>query len=524
MIVNLAEGLDHFRQTVLAPQAARHGPDEVLFNNLSALARDFDLARTSGIFNPLPEEEPRESHDASRIRTIRSRLACLGYLGHDSGLPIIDLFLIRATKKFQQDAGLTEDGWVGRQTWQALQELVSFESPRHTTRWFAGNGPCPALERAIALRLQVLGLTDTLTFNEPAKLTAGLLHLQSVAAFLQLPGDLRPEVCPATISLLFDQDLLVEGLAAGHPLPNDLDHPLFSFAASVARVELWLAGYDVTPAGFQEKEFFRPTPQILLLRNDARLCTALTAYWQDHGKKEESPLLAQRFACEFPAFFRMIAAAIRTGKGLAATEKSAMISHLVAKQPEQLEIIWQTEQALNGQMWDGMGRTTGWLHNLQRQAGGKTVGIGRNISRLVYHQAMTAYDIARQALQAFPGQLDRLCQRELPGSDPRHIMMQHDRDLDFKVFINTCGDQEKINQFIATVTRTSRSFTATCRIIAVCMATLSSLIRQGRTTGWAGLILALLQVSGRITALGSQLPAGPDFPATSESNVLPPNG
>ncbi|MBU4262947.1 MAG: peptidoglycan-binding protein [Proteobacteria bacterium] len=538
MKVNFAEGLIHFRQAIFAPQAASHAPDEMLFNNLSALVLDFDLASALGIFNPLPEETPRESHDASRIRTIRSRLACLGYLSHDSRLPIIDPFLIHAIKKFQHDAGLTEDGWVGRQTWHALQELVSFESPCHVNHWFTGNCAGPALARSIALRLHVLGLTDTLTFDDAANLTAGLQQFQSVAAFLHLAEkDIRPEVCPATIDLLFDQDLLVEALATVMTsLPKDVGHPLFSFAASVAKVELWLAGYDVTPNGFQGKEFFQPAPgkrrgkqrlriplgrQSLLLSDDSRLFAALTSYWQDHGKEEESPGLAQRFADEFPAFFRMIASAILSQKSLPEAEKSALLYQMVAKQPEQLEAIWQTALSLGGQMWDGMGsRVFGWLHNLQRQPGGKTVGIGRNISRLVYHQAMTAYDIARQALQAFPTQIDNIFQRELQGSDPRHIMMRHDRDLDFQVFINTDGDQEKITQFIDTVAQTSRSFNATCRIIGTFMSTLSLFISQGRT-GWAGLILTLLQLADRISSLGRQLPAVPNFPATPESNVLP---
>jgi len=535
-MINFAEGLDHFRQRVLAPQAALHAPDETLLNNLIALAQDFDLARSRGIFNPLPEEEPRESHDASRIRTIRSRLAWLGYMRHDSRLPIIDPLLIHAIKKFQQDAGLTPDGWVGRQTWHALQELVSFESPRHIARWFTGNCASPALERAIALRLHVLGLTDTLTFDDPAKLAAGLRQFQTIAAFLHLPEeDVRPEICAATIALLFDQDLLVEGLAAlQSPLPDEGDHPLFSFAACAAKVELWLAGYDVTPAGFLGKEFFQPARvkrrgrqrqrktterQSPLLSDDSRLFSALTSYWQDHGKEGESPLLAQRFASEFPIFFSMISAAVTAQKSLSEPEKSTMLYHMVAKQPAQLEAIWQTALSLGGQMWDGIGRTSGWLHNLQRQPGGKVVGIGRNISRLVYHQAMTAYEMARQALQAFPAQLDTLFRREMAGSDPHHIIICHDRDLDFKVYINSRGNQEKICQFIDQLAQTSASFAATCRIIAVVISSLSSLIRQGGT-GWAGLILTLLQASDRITSLGSQLPAGPNYTEPPDANVL----
>ncbi|MFZ5773337.1 MAG: peptidoglycan-binding domain-containing protein [Thermodesulfobacteriota bacterium] len=512
MAYNFTEGLEHFRQLALAPQAALHAPDEMLFNSLTALRQDFDLAGKRGIFNPLPEEEPPIAQDAPRLRTIRSRLAGLGYLRQDAGLLIRDPLLIHAIKKFQQDAGLTTDGWVGRQTWQALQELVSFERQGDIGRWFIGNNsPCRALERAIALRLQVLGLTDTPAGREPAGLAAGLRHLQSVAAFLQLPGKekIRPEVCPATIALLFDQDLLVEGLAAGHPLPNDADHPLFAFAACMAKVELWLAGYEVTPNGYEGKEFFRPTPQILLLGNDSRLFAALAAYWRDHGKKEESPLLAQRFAGEFPAFFRMIAAAIRAGKGLAATEKSAMISRMAGKQPEQLAAIWQTALSLGGRLWDGLGRTAGWFHNLTRQPGGKMVGIGRNISRLVYHQAMTAFALARQALQDFPELLDQAFARESRGSDPRHIMMRHDRDLAFKVYVNPLGDPAQINQFLDQVSRTAASFAAACRIIALCLSTLHSVVSQGRT-GWAGLILALLQVSDQIMAHGRHLAPAPD--------------
>ncbi|MCJ7625980.1 MAG: hypothetical protein MUO76_21010, partial [Anaerolineaceae bacterium] len=129
--------------------------------------------------------------------------------------------------------------------------------------------------------------------------------------------------------------------------------------------------------------------------------------------------------------------------------------------------------------------------------------------------AMTAYDIAREALQAFPVLLDRVFQRQWQGSDPRHIMMRHDRDLDFKVYINTRGDQEKISQFIDEVEQTSASFLTTCRIIAAYLSTLSSFIRQGRT-GWAGLILTLLQVSQSINLRGGQqMAARTDFAAES---------
>ena len=524
MTYNFAEGLDHFRQTVRTAPAAPQAPDEMIFNHLSALLRDFEAARSRGIFNPLPEEAPGDAHHASRVRTIRSRLACLGYLRHDSGLSINDPLLTHAIRNFQRDAGLIEDGWVGGQTWQALQELVGFEGRRDIGRWFGDHDARPALQRAIALRLHVLGLTDTPAFADPAELAAGLHHFQAVAAFLGLAGaDIRPEVCRDTISLLFNQELLIEKLAdAPSPLPPADGHPLFAFAAGVAKVELWLAGYEVTPDGCAPRELFPSSPrkrkgrQQLVplggtpqgLRDDSPLVAALSSYWQDHGREQDAPRLAQRFTREFAPFFRMIAAAVRTAQSLTATEKSAMIYQAVAAQPDRLETIWQTAQGLGGQMWDGMGRVIGWLHNLRRQPGGKTVGIGRNIARLVYHQAMTAYDAVRRALRDFPGQLDGIFQRQWPGSDPGHIVMRHDRDLDFQVYINPRADREKISRFIGAVRQTSASFVITCRIIAVFLSTLRSGISQG-TAGWAGLILTLLQLSHRVNQLGRQPAAAP---------------
>lgn len=507
MKYNFTEGLDHFRQTVLTATAAPQAPDEMVFNHVSALLQDFEIAGSRGIFHPLPEEAPGEAHHASRVRTVRSRLACLGYLRHDSGLAVIDPLLTHAIRQFQHDAGLIEDGWVGGQTWQALQELVSFEGRRDIGRWVGDDAARPVLQRAVALRLHALGLADAPAFDDPDILAAGLHHFQTVASFLH-GADISPAICPDTIALLFDQELLIEKLAGvASPLPPDDGHPLFACAAGAARVELWLAGYEVTPAGCDPREFFRPVPRPKkgrqqpvpaerLSDDDSRLFAALACYWQDHGRAKEAPLLAQRFAREFPAFFRMIAAALRDAQNLSATEKSAVVYQAVAEQPDRLEFIWQTAHGLGGQMWDGMGRVIGWLHNLRRQPGGKTVGIGRNIARLVYHQAMTAYDTVRRALLDFPPLVEGIFQRQWPGSDPGHIMMSHDRDLDFRVYIHSRGDREKISGFIDAVEQTSASFAATCRTIAVFLSTLRFAINQGKT-GWTGLILTLLQLSQR---------------------------
>jgi hypothetical protein len=485
MNFNFAEGLDHFRQTLSTPPGAPQAPDELIGAGVGALLQDLAAARAGGLFYPLPEEAPGQTHHPSRIRAIRSRLAGLGYLRHDAGLAVIDPLLIRAIRHFQQDAGLTADGWVGRQTWQALQELAGFERQGAILRWITEANARPALQRAVALRLQTLGLTDTPAFADPARLVAGLYRLRAVASFLQPQAPLLPpEIHPETVALLFDQELLVENLAAlPAPVPLADDHPLVAFAACAARVELWLAGYEVTPDGPGS----RPSAD-----GDSPLAAALATYWRDHGRDREA-LSADRFARQFPAFFRMIAAAIRTGRNLNAAERAAAVYQTVAGQPDRLESVWQTAHGLGGQMWDGMDRVCGWLLHLQRQPGAKTVSIGRNVARLVYQQAMAAHDAVHRALLNFPALLAAIFQRQWPGSDPAHIVMRHDLDLDFRVYVNPAGDREKITRFIDEVERTSASFGDACRLIAAFLRTLRAGIGAGRT-GWAGLILALLQL------------------------------
>jgi hypothetical protein len=174
------------------------------------LDKIFKKAEKEGVVAPLPnaEQEVRLIElNESRNCTIRTRLYLLGYLKRDNHSPIIGDRFKSAVHRFQKEAGLKSDSWVGRQTWTALQELVSFEHPSHLEKWFTAEPLKPALLRAIKLRLFVLGFLPSKQTQAKHKLQKALEKFAAVARVLNLHDQpLLPRPVIDTINVLFDQD------------------------------------------------------------------------------------------------------------------------------------------------------------------------------------------------------------------------------------------------------------------------------------------------------------------------------
>ena len=102
----------------------------------------FDAIGEEGMMGRLPrsvDEVPTDLAGPGHEAALRKRLQRLGYLSAfhaDRG--VFDA----AIRKFQEEAGLVVDGWTGARTWEALQELFTFENPFNAARWFGGDGNC----------------------------------------------------------------------------------------------------------------------------------------------------------------------------------------------------------------------------------------------------------------------------------------------------------------------------------------------------------------------------------------------
>lgn len=63
-----------------------------------------------------------------------------------------------SVKSLQIEAGLVDDEWVGSKTFQALQQLFTFEEPTHLDDWFEQQYSSSFINRAIYVRLHALGI------------------------------------------------------------------------------------------------------------------------------------------------------------------------------------------------------------------------------------------------------------------------------------------------------------------------------------------------------------------------------
>ena len=103
------------------------------------LEAEFQKAVRSGIIRSMPASEGEFTPDEfgeNNLKALCDRLYRLGYLDKKPGKKYaIDNKLKDAIRAFQEEADLTVDGWVGAQTWQALQELFAFEPVTVLKTW-----------------------------------------------------------------------------------------------------------------------------------------------------------------------------------------------------------------------------------------------------------------------------------------------------------------------------------------------------------------------------------------------------
>ena len=112
---------------------------------LSRLGLALDEAVELGQLGAKPQE-PDEQAIRARRRVVGGYLFLLGYLAKNPAEKTSDdqddSDIKLAIRAFQRDAGLADDGWVGGETWDAIQAITSFEHPTNI-----GRGPVKLTRR-----------------------------------------------------------------------------------------------------------------------------------------------------------------------------------------------------------------------------------------------------------------------------------------------------------------------------------------------------------------------------------------
>lgn len=503
MTIDLNKGLENFSRP----------PSSAVIERLSGLMADFDRAEREGLFVPLPEAEPESSSDSSRVRAIRNRLANLGYLDKDSESPDLDEELREAVRSFQREAGLTVDGWVGSgETWPALQELVNFETPLNLSFWLQEGRPDAALRRAVALRLFVLGLFDRKPTSSGEDLSEGLAQFGTVWNVLEFGKSDSPAGFNAEwIGRLFDQDGLVRRLAAVSPVPSSKMVYLHGFVLNVAKIELWLAGYSVSPTGYDlEPEVASPdgkdvlsgfkawmrsstVMEFLRIKKELPFYSALMKFWQDQGEDPEAiDSLCFNFMDNFPRFFQAVLSGLRNDEEMTDRERQELIQLTLEKYPDQIITVWPYVDTLGNRIWDGLRRTWGWLKTRSERTGYGGLDIGRNLSRLIYRYTLGSYSVVLNLLKNFGRSVQFLVKPYLEISDPKIGIISHARDFDFRFIVNDSADRGKVNILCGNLRRETRLFLFTCTSISVFLLILTT-VAKSFGTGYVGLVIALVR-------------------------------
>ncbi|MBN4073375.1 peptidoglycan-binding protein [Mariprofundus ferrooxydans] len=478
------------------------------------------------VITALPVSDPGESVTAysnSRLKVIANRLFLLGYLDRDATPSQLDQTYQAGVKAFQQDAfgeqHLTSDGWVGEETWSALQQLVSFEEPSNLRQWFSDGQPCHALIRAAYLRLYALGLVARAPGHQKRMITLDDLN-RALTAFARLGQvlewqddfNLNKATFP-TLALLFDQDELVARLAAAN-IPNGVDNKktIKPFIIGMAKIELWLIGYHIRPKGYAGGSVNSMRGNGLDLKENSQLYKQLALYWKSLGIKSHriNSKSMGLIKTSFPEFFASIFyrlnatddSEIPDSEHVDQQLKKMQSNEMLKKPKDQKSIVqalWDEVYSIGARIWDGIKRVWHWFKSKVKIV--STVGaFFKNISRIAYQYILKAYEAVQAVIKGVASSILFFAQPVLPlpkeglNVSAAKVVIGRDKDFDFQVLVDVNdqpGDILKISEYMI---EKSGMFALSCRFLGAFLQILVKMLKDIWTFSWVSLLMALLRL------------------------------
>jgi hypothetical protein len=470
------------------------------------LHKDLVPGKDSAHMEDLP---PASDMNAVRLPVIARQLFLLGYLkdAMDDRSPALvgkSRSFRDAVGRFQEEAGISVDGWVGQQTWQALGALVSFETDTQICRWRRSDGSyCRAFRRAVQLRLFCYGLAG----NAPrgAFSTVPAINLDRARATL-LKLSAFENSAPDRENLykvLFDTDRLLMLATAAMAGPLDDDPRLRGFLVNVAKIELWLLGLpakvdggdDFPVTGFskpkgRKRDGGRFEPTVTLRNPDLR--AALAQFWRqaqgcDGG---EAATRAREISPEL--FAALLNPQPRQGMAVVPVANTDYSSELLRHFEERgtiaadVEEAWRQGRNLGMRLWDGLKRLWRWV----RRGISAVVLIGKNLFRAFMRFALKAYKIVRTACSALALSLEQYLAQRLTMPEGNPVTVVIGKDMDFVIALPDKTDSALLAAATQQVQRFSRVFYFASRLLGVFVTVLAGTL--GGLSGWVRLLMSLV--------------------------------
>lgn len=513
----MSSGLPAYPDDLLSPEALASKPPALSdYGDIEAMLQ---AAERQGIVEiPANDAVEARSGASNRIRdpVIAERLNLLGYLEDpadvdgDAGSTARSRFLA-AIEAFQAEAGLDADAWAGPVTWRALQQLVTFEVATAVGKWFdPEQQPRPALVRALRLRLFALGLLGRRPGQTPPELPhAELEAFWILCCRLRIGtlGDPTPEL-PELLGLLFDQDRLLEAVVTTTRTARiggrerqvfsyakltterrrEVDPQVAQFLACMAKIELWLLGFDVDITHVGNYPVYRFDRNGT--RSNQKLRRALDAFFDQLGGRDRRlrasltpELFAALVAPPAPPSAAAPAASSDTARG--DPDFSREVAEAL-RDRDRLDNAWELGRQLGMKLWDGMRRLLRWLHRGLR----RILEVGRNLARAFFRYAMNGYAMARGACIEVGQALGAYVRGSITTGSAIQLIIE--RDGDMRLTLPPEGEAAATTAAL----RTLRLFAAGLQLGARLLSLLLRILRSataGALGGWARLLWLLLQ-------------------------------
>ena len=443
------------------------------------------------------------------LATARTWLFLLGYIKDDNKRKSLDGLLQTGLARFCIDAGieLPENG-LSDQILDVLTRLLSFEPPLPDEPGGENNAidrfgdfdlNSPLMLRAISVRLYALDLTKKLPGKQPdtAEINRGLRKLSEVFSLLQL-GSLPAGLTREAVDALFDHKLLVQrlrrekhGLTLAHPASSGTSQRrkskalVKSYVNAIGRIELWLIGYLSRP---REKMWPRDT-------SNRSLPAAMKAFWRDQPETERPSRIHLEDLTGF--FFDRVQVVMESVAGDEHLQDEELQQKLL-NDPELARKVKRETESLGSRLIDGIRRVarfiTGWI----RRGLGGLIALARNIASVLANKARNVFAAVRDVVFSIGDSWKFLTSKPLPGSDPQHLVMIHDRDFDFLLLVNPQAKPDKVLGISNAVAAMARLFSYTARLVDQLVSAFINIAKKAGIGGWFGAVLAMLSFRSRL--------------------------
>lgn len=467
-------------------------------------------------------KNPNETDSSAYIRAIRARLIELGYLGE--GIKFLnrrneklDSVLEKKIKRFQKEAGLAEDGWAGPKTWGVLECLVSFENQQNPERWrevwetteiFLSN---KAVLRGVYCRLYALGFfadwkrnrINTRTVISPSDNEHFQSAIQQFCRFAQQLNLVGPSCTSLSVELviaLYEYDKVVAALGNSDVFAQ-ASAEFQSNIEAIARIELWLLGYDIVPGKDQtvwEKTRVKPRKKLSKTR------LAIKSFCADNKTVMPNFVQLDHVTAELIAAFSQLANKpekdIYVGKQLNETVKN-----ILADKKGKKEFENQFKKIANG-IFDGVKRVIRWLFRILKKIARFTKQFIANIVRCISRNARKFYIEIVKAFDIVFSGMTYLKDSAYHFTRPVKIVFGHDKDFDQFCLISPGLPEDHVKFDVTQYGFRSRLYAASLNIVSHLMRMAHRVLKTIATPfGWLLALLSLSNLANSVKAIRRQI-------------------